>query len=539
MRNTALQRNRAPYRGMAAANVSQGASVPSSTGGWDAYSPLAKMPAQNAVTLINWFPQPGWDELRKGHVIWCDTGTGTPVDTVMAYMGQDTANDKLFAFSGNSLFDVTGNTPSTISTGYSSNRWQFTDFAGTGGSFVWACNGLDTPIYWDGALHTAVITCVDGSMNPTGDSADNFINVCVYRDSLWCVLNNSTKAYYLPTDSVQGNATIFDVGNQFINGGKLVAIGTFSTDTIDGPNEFICFLSSQGDVAIYLITDPTTADGISLRGRAEISQPVGIRCLAKVGADLAVITFDGVLPLSQVLTYDKAALIGKSITANIRQAVSAAVKAGKDEFGWMLHSYPRSTMAILNVPITEASEQQQYVMNTITGAWAQFVGQNANCWEVFLDRAYFGGNDGVVRLADEAGGDENQTLFADKVGAFDYFGERGVLKRWTMIRPNLTINVAFPVQPQIGMNVDFGTDASLDPINFGSGIVVPLWDTALWDVDMWPGDITSIDWASISGVGYCASIRVTVSVPWSEAVRTPYDLRVNGYDCLYSKGAFI
>lgn len=536
MRNTSLAENQISYgrQRFTAANTSQGASVPSSTGGWDAYSPLQKMPAENAITLINWFPQPGWDELRKGHVVWCDTGTNLPVETVMAYMGQDTTDDKLFAFSNGTMFDVTGNTPSTVSTGYASDRWQFTDFAGTGGSFVWACNGEDTPIFWDGSsLTDASITC-DDSADPKG-----FINVCVYHDRLWLVLKDSTRAYYLDTDAVQGTAHVFDVGNQFINGGRLIAIGTFSTDTINGPNEFICFVSSQGDVAVYLIPDPTTSAGISLRGRSEISQPVGDRCLCKVGSDLAIITFDGVLPLSQVLTYDKAALIGKSITANIRQAVSAAVRSSKDQFGWMLHSYPRGTMAILNVPIEEGVEQQQFVMNTIIGAWAQFEGQNANCWEVFLDRAYFGGNDGIVRLADEAGGDENQTLFADKVGAFDYFGERGVLKRWTMLRPNLTISDAFPVQPMIGMNVDFGTDAVLDPINFGNGEALALWDTAIWDADIWPGDISSIDWASVSALGYCASIRVTVSVPWSEAVRTPYDLRVNGYDVLYTKGGYI
>lgn len=535
MRNTALARNKSIYRGASAANSAQGASVPSSTGGWDAFNPLARMPPQNAIKLVNWFPQPGWDELRKGHVIWCDTGTNEPVESLMGYMGQDTSKDILIAASNGKLFNVTSSTPVTLGTGYGSDRWQFTDFANVGGSFLWMVNGQDDPQYWDGtALNVTSITCSDGA-DPAG-----FINVAVYRSRIWTVLKNSTRAYYLDVDAVDGTANVFDVGAQFINGGYLVAIGTWSTDTIDGPNEFIAFVSSQGDVAIYLITDPTTSAGISFRGRSELSQPVGTRCMAKVGADLGIITLDGILPLSQVLTYDKAALIGKSITANIRQAVADAVRNGKDLFGWQLHSYPRGTMAILNVPISENMEQQQYVMNTLTGAWAQFEGQNANVWEIFLDHAYFGGNDGVVRLADTAGGDENLTLSADKIGAFDYFGNRGQLKRFTTIRPNLTIDVAFPVQPYIGINVDYGTDATLDPINFNSGgVAVAMWDIALWDVAVWPGNISSIDWATINGVGYCASIRVTVDVPWSEEVREPFTLRVNGYDMLYDKGAFI
>lgn len=490
------------------------------------------MPPQNATDLINWFPQPGYVELRRGFANWCDTGTGAPVETLMAFMGS--TGSKLFAASATSIYDVTGTTPTTLATGFTSDRWQFTDFAGTGGSFLWMCNGFDTPRYYDGsALQTASITV------SSGEPSSDIINCVVYQDRIWGVLKNSTKAGYLAVDSVQGAFTVFDVGNQFINGGYLQAIGTFSTDTIDGPNEFICFISSQGDVAVYLITDPTTSDGISFRGRSEISQPVGDRCLCKIGADLGVICLDGVLPISHILTYDKAALIGASITKNIKAAITQAVRSGKDLFGWSLTSYPRNTMAILNVPIMENGTQEQYVMNTLTGAWCRFTGQNANCWEVFLDKPYFGGNDGVVRLADETGGDEDQTLMADMRSAFNYYGARGQLKQWTTLRPNMTINVAFPVDPEIGLNIDFSTDALLNPITFGTGVTQALWDIALWDIATWPGDITSIDWVGANGVGYCASIRMTVTIPWSENVREARTLQINGFDVLQQEGAFI
>lgn len=512
----------------------QSASTPSPIGGWDAISPLASMPPQNAVKLINWFPQPGWVELRRGHLIWCDTGTGTPVESLMGYMGSDTAQDILMAATGGKIFDVTGSTAVQLGTGYTSNRWQFTNFAGTGGSFTWMCNGADAPQFWDGT--TMTVTTLTGS----GFTPSDIINVQVYRQRIWGVLKNSTKAVYLDLDSVDGPAHVFDVGNDFINGGYLIAIGVWSTDATDGPQEFIAFLSSQGDVAIYIIQDPSIPEGIAYRGRAEISQPVGYRCLCKIGSDLGVITLDGVLPLSQVVAYDKAALIGASITKNIRQAITDAMRTSRDNFGWQLHSYPRNTMAILNVPLTENSGQEQYVMNTITGAWGRFQGQYANVWEVFLDHPYFGDNLGVVRLADASGGDENQTLTADMQPAFNYYNDRGREKNWTTIRPNVTISSTFPIAPQMGMHVDFSDMAQLAPINFSAGgPPIPLWDIALWDSAVWTGDVTPLNWATVNALGYCASIGITVTLPWDPNLITPQTLKINSFDVLYSSGGYI
>jgi len=395
------------------------------------------------------------------------------------------------------------------------------------------CNGEDAPEYWDGAaLTTATIT-------GTGFAPEDMIAVTPYRNRLWTVIKDSTLAVYLPLDSVQGTGTTFDVGGHFQEGGYLQAIGTWSTDTTDGPNEFIAFISNYGDVAIYLITDPSQASGISFRGVAQIGSPIGRRCLCKLGSDLGVITIDGVLPLSQVLTYDRAALIGKSITKNIRQAMTDAGRLYGSIFGWQLISYPRNTMAILNVPTTENAVQEQYVMNTITGAWARFVGQNGSCWEILDNRAYFGGNDGIVRLADESGGDEDQTLTADMRQAFNYYGARGREKRWPMTRPSITIDSTLTVQPEMGLNIDFGEDAALDPILFGDASALALWNDALWDEASWPGILTEARWASVTGLGYCASVRVAIEIPWSEDVRASKTLRINSFDVIYDTGAFV
>jgi len=520
---------------IAAPMSSQSASVPSPIGGWDAYSALAEMPPQNAVQLVNWFPQPGYVELRRGYVIHCDTGTGTEVDSLMAYQGPDIVDSRLFSASGGEIWDVTDDTPSSVGSGFSNNRWQSVNFATSGGNFLWMCNGADTPQYWNGtSLQATVIT---------GITPEDMIQCTIYRGRIWAVLANSTKAAYLPLDSIQGAATEFDVGPYFKMGGHLQAIATWSTDVQGGTNEFIIFFSSYGEAAIFLIYDPTDSSGFAFRGVASIGSPIGRRCVERVGSDLAVITIDGVLPLSAVVNYDRAAVQQAAITKNIRNAMTQAARDYKDNFGWQVISYPRNTMAIVNVPISEGGQQEQYVMNTINGAWCRFTGQNANCWVIFDDRAYFGGNDGVVYLADEAAGDENATLEADMIGAYNYFGVRGREKRWTTIRPLIEKDSSYLITLQIGLSTDFELNDTLDELLTDTNITPAIWDDpdTIWNDPntLWPGPVTQQRWMAISGLGYCASIRMKVSIEWGEELRGAQIMRVYSFDTLFDLGAFI
>ncbi len=207
-----------------------------------------------------------------------------------------------------------------------------------------------------------------------------------------------------------------------------------------------------------------------------------------------------------------------------------------DNFGWELIFYPRGTRAILNVPIGENDEQQQYVMNTLNGAWCQFTGMNANCWALLNDNLFFGGNAGVVYQADEGGADVDAVMTADMMTAYNYFGQRGNQKRWMMCRPLLTTDGQ--VNPGLAFNVDFNTNAPIS-VPETSAQVLSLWDVALWDEGLWVGEMTIGNWTSVTGLGYCASIRMVVSLTGPDTGFGEIVLRVNGFDLTYQKGAFI
>lgn len=548
MRLTSLSDGRGAPGKQPAQVSAKGSSIPSPIEGWDAISPIAAMSPKRAVRLINWFPQPDWVEPRKGYTRHSDTFTGEPVETLAAYHGLTT--DNLFAWSDGDIFDVTNSGPAvaTSVTGLANSRAQHINFSTTGGNFLWTCNGADDPKYFDGAAWaTATIT---------GDVAgDEVVYVEAFKNRLWLVANNSSDAYYLPTDSIQGASTVFALGGLWTMGGYLTAIGTWSVDAGQGPQDYIAFVSSRGQVAIYSGTDPAT--NFVLVGVFNLGAPVGRRCLTRVGADLAVISIDGVYPLSKAMIFERAAVVKATMTERIQRVMNQSARLYKDNFGWQLISYPRGTRAILNVPVSENEEQEQYVMNTLSGAWCQFTGMNANCWELLLDNPYFGGNTGVVYQADTGSTDFDQILTADMMTAFNYFNTRGNQKRWMMCRPLLTTDQQ--VNPGLAFNVDFQYDA---PVSVQSTQSVPgaLWDQAVWDDSVWGGEITTqSNWTSVSGLGYCASIRMVVSIDppnplqdslwgiamWGEnlwggiTTRSTLTLQVNGFDLVMEKGAFV
>lgn len=526
--------------------VARGASVPAPVGGWDAVSPIANMPPDRAIQLDNWFPQLSWVELRKGFIPQSDTQSGVPVETVAAYDGA--SSDALFCVSGGTIYDVTGTTAVSAVTGLTNSRFQHANFAGTGGNFLYMVNGADDPQYFDGLTWgVAAITGVSGS---------DLVTVTPHKNRLWFAINGTSDAAYLAVDAIQGAATRFPLGGNWSLGGYLMQIASWSLDGGNGPEDYIAFISSRGQVSVYSGSNPADATDFSIVGTYTMGAPIGRRCTTKVGSDVAIICIDGLVPLSKALIFDRAAVSQVALTQNIQRVMNQSARAYKDNFGWQIIGYPRGTRAILNVPIEENSEQQQYVMNTLSGAWCRFTGMNFSCWEVYQDRLYGGGNDGFVYQADASGVDYLGTLTADMRCAFNYYNARGNNKRWTMCRPQLTTDQQ--VSPGIAFNVDFQENAPLSTAST-QFVETALWDEALWDVDVWSGSITNISqWQSVTGLGYCASIRMQVNVDsdfsagslWGQAlwgsgtwstggIPSEVVLQVNGFDVLLEDGAFV
>lgn len=524
MRLTAASKRPVPFR----SNV-QTTSIPAPTGGWDAISALADMPPDRAVQLDNFVPRVGWIEPRKGYDSYATgMGSSTPVQTLMAYYAGAAASDKLFAVAGTTIYDVTaaGAASATTENALGSARCEYTEFTNASNlHYLFVCNGVDTPKIYDGT------TWADTAI--TGVTQSNLVQPFVYNGRLWFTQINSLVPVYLAIGAIAGPATAFPIGNFASKGGYLQRIASWSVDTRQTVNDYLAFITSRGQVIVYVGTDPADATAWSLVGVYDIGRPLGRRCTLKIAGDLAIITVDGVTSMNEALIADRATGRRKSITERILEAIGDATTAYADNFGWQLISYPADSLAILNIPITENSSQMQFVMNELSGAWCRFLSINANCWELFGDDIFFGGNAGVVYQWNLGSSDNGANISCTAKSAFNYFGSRGYSKRFTMLRPVIISDGA--VIPGTGINVDYGQNGTISTPAAASGLGA-MWDSAIWDTAIWPEENTiGADWLTVDGVGHCASVvtQVTTADSGSDAGIT---LQLNAWDLMFDRG---
>jgi len=509
----------APLRKNTAAQATaRGHSIRAPVKGWNARDGLDGMDPGYAVVLDNYFPQEGYVGLRKGSAVHA-TGIGSgDVESLLVYNSGGT--EKLLAFGNDAIYDASssGAVGAALASSLTNNRWQGVNF----NSYLIMVNGADTPRKYNGTLSTTTFT---GS----GLTATDLVNVAAFKNRLFFAENNSASFWYGGLNSISGTLTEFNLANVHSQGGDLMAIGTMTGDGGDGPDDRIVFVMETGSVIVYAGTDPGDATAWSLIGTFYIGAPVGRRCLLRLGAELAVITADGFVPLSPFLRFGRGAK-SAALSDAIVGAVNDAVRDYKSTFGWQPILYPKGTMALFNVPVVASTLYHQYVVNTATGAWCRFKGLNGICWAVYGDDLYFGGIDGKVKKADTGFGDEGSNIEGDAQTAYDYMRARGRLKRFTMYRPVVAADGNLPIR--LGLGVDFDADI---PTFEASSITTEgaVWDDATWDVDPWAEGLEiQKPWQTAANIGYSASVRIRTSTNVQQ-------VRWYSTDILYEPGGYV
>lgn len=479
--------------------IARSAVIKAPTGGWDASTALAAMPDDRAVELLNWFPQPGYLEVRRGYnyQAWDIVSDTTPVNTLMVWQGQSSSN--LLCAATSNIYDIsTEGVPSAAVTSLSSSKWQYVNFTNSGATYLIACNGADNVKSYDGT------TWAEPAI--TGVSPSNLIHVNVHKKRLWFTQINSTKAWYLATDAIAGAATSFELGSVFSRGGYLMSMTTWTKDGGSGPDDYAVFISSRGQVAIYEGTDPSSANTWALVGVFDYAAPIGRRCFTRFGSDVLLLTVQGIFALSQTFAVDESNAGNVAVTKNIQTAMVGAARDYGDNFGWEMCVYNKGTRLILNVPITENTDAEQYVMNTLTGAWCRFDNHHANSWAVWNDRLFFASNDGSVYEADVGSADVATPITAVGQTAYQPFRSPGTLKRFTMLQPLVTSSSQN--RPSLGISVDFVETSEMSTSSVAGGSGIAQWDVSSWDVAKWAGTLNQRnDWVSIPALGRFASVK--------------------------------
>jgi hypothetical protein len=478
--------------------VAVSASIPPPVKGLNARDALASMAPDEAVTLDNWFPR-GNDIALRGGFEQHATGFPAAVETLMEYNGA--ASRSLWAAAGTAIYNATasGAIGAAAVVGLGNARWQHLMFTTGGGTFLIAVNGSDVAQNYNGTAWATTPAI-------TGVSSADLIDVTSHKSRLWFIEKNSSRAWYLGIDAIGGAASDFELGAVWRMGGKLKAIVPLSNDSGAGPDDYLAFISDHGEVAMYAGTDPDSAADWSLIGTFHVGSPIGDRSAIQVGGDAALLTDDGVVSLIKAMQLDRSAQAQAAISDRIAPLFASYAQANRTRFGWQALSYPGGNYALFNVPLPNG-RAVQLVMNVLTGAWCRFTGQNAFCWGLLNTDLYFGGATAVYK-ADTGRSDNGAAIAGNVKTAFNYFGKRGALKNFLMMRPAFSSN-GVP-SPAMALNVDFRDDAPTGTPSFS--ISGAQWDVAKWDVDVWGGASgVNQTWTGVYGVGRCAAVRMVTN----------------------------
>ena len=490
--------------------------VPPPVKGWNTRDALDAMEPEDAITLDNWFPRESDVVTRNGYAEHCDTTEAADVGSLWEYAAGTTR--KLLAFVNGKIIDVSTDTPSSLATGYSTDIHYAANFGGK----LFGGTGADAPWDYDGS------SIANTSWSGSGLTISNLIYPFVFKSRLYWIEKDTANFWYGGVGAITGTLTKFALETlQSVAslGGHLVSLGSITRDGGDGEDDLFCAFMSTGQVVIYQGTDPSDATKWGMVGIFNIGALISRKTVLKVGADLVVATSDGYIPISSILRVGKTGNTRFALSDKIQGAARDAASRFMDNDGWDLCLYPGGSMLIVNVPTSEL-EVVQHVMNTRTGAWCRFTGMHAHCWATFDGELYFGGTDGVVYQADTGTTDLGEEINADAQTAWNYFGNRGALKRWTAVRPVM-------VAPDLSIALGTDFDEILTPSTsiITTEVSGGLWDEAEWDDGEWsstPNPETR--WRSTRGIGYCSSLRVVASTD-DEQIRwlsTSYTMESGG-----------
>lgn len=503
----------------------QSSSTPAPIRGWNTRDPVAQMDPRFAVQLDNWFPGTGSVSLREGARNHVTAITGL-VKSLFPWSG--VSEQKLFAGTNASLQEVSA-AGSPVATGVARTLGygNFINFRTTGQSYLVIVNGQDDLVYYNGTVWTSV---ANFSISGGGSINTNLLaNINSYKRSIYFIGKNSTSFYYLPIDQITGLVSEFPLGALFNKGGKLVAMGTWTMDGGFGQEDYSVFITSKGQAAVYLGTDPSSATTWSLKGVYNLAPPLGDKCFCNFGSDLLIMTTRGLFSLGQIL--QKGGFAGASALSDlISDPWVEAATLLPNALGWECIEYPDRSALICNIPQTENFSSVQFVMNTKTGAWCRFKGWDAFAFTLFNRNLYMG-MDGKVALTFYPGNDFDTSITAIACTAFNYYSPKSRLKNWLSARPNLKIGGSVAVN--VAIDTDFSHGNTWGAAVFNDS-AVSRWDAAKFDENKWAAEpISRLDWVTVTGnASYCAAMRLRViardsTVAWSAT------------DMLYKVGALL
>jgi hypothetical protein len=457
---------------------------------------------------------------------------GAPVKSMFSY--KSGVMDRFFAATDANIFDITTvadpeTAPAAAVSGQTDGEYSTQQFGTAGGDYFYAVNGANDAQLYDGTTWQAV----NGASTPidiTGVDTSNLSHVWRFANRLFFVEENTMVAHYLGVDSIGGTASQFSLAGVFSKGGSLLFGDTWSLDAGDGLDDKCVFVSTEGEVAIYEGTNPGNSADWRLEGVYEITKPLGKNATMQAGGDLLIATDVGMVPLSQAISKDKAALALNSVSAEITTYWQR--KAAALQRPWQIIKWAEKNLMLVSQP--GQNEFSCLAVNLQTKAWSRITNWNTNCLGYFDGDAFFGTVDGTVHQMERTGSDDGMPYTCAYLGLYEQLGS-GVQK--TVHQARATFQSRTPITPQVTVRTDYDETLSVPP-NSVADFQTDAWGTAIWGTSTWgarPDRQTIARWGSVGRTGY--SIAPEVQLTFGTALAP--DAELAAFDMTYTEGALV
>lgn len=348
------------------------------------------------------------------------------------------------------------------------------------------------------------------SVTITGQATNTFSQVFLYAQRLFFVEADSLVAWYLPAGQVGGAALSLNLAGVFRRGGTLLFGSSWSSDSGDGLDDRCIFVSSEGEVAVYSGTDPSSPSTWRLDGRYDIGKPVSKHGRMIAGGDVLIATDDGIVPVSEAVQKDVAALSLSAVTRRIPISWRNEVDRGLQ--GAELIKWTRGNLMLVVSPQSD----RILTANLQTGAWAvQNGGWIADCAQEYLGDVFIGRDDGRVYKLDDTGMDDGAAFTAKLCGAFVDGGDPATFKVAGMARAAFYASGDFSYS--LGVAVDYNVTFDTVPAPVPSSPGVMIWGSSKWAEAVWGGGFSDPAtgrqdmWRAVSGAGYALAPTFQVS----------------------------
>jgi len=515
-----------------ARNVSRPATFQPPVRGWIANEALANAKPGGARVLENWFPTLTSARLRGGSLKYATISTG-PVLRMFTY--KSGASEEFFASDEENIFNITTVAdadviPTADVTGQTSGYYSTAQFGTAGGDFLYAVNGTDDAQLYDGSTWAAVNSGTTPDI--TGVSSADLSFVWSFASRLFFVEKDTMNAWYLPADSIGGTVNSFSLAGVFQEGGSLLYGGKWSLDSGDGLDDKCVFVSSTGEVAVYQGTNPASAADWVKVGVYKITPPLGINGTMSAGGDFLMAVEDGIVPISEAVNKDVAALSLSAVTRNIEPEWKKEVIARKT-LPWEIVKWPTNNMMVVSLPVVDDGiDPYCFVANLETGAWAKYTGWNTRCIALYADFGYFGTNDGTIHQMEVGGSDDGVPYVCTYVGQPEHLKSPGANKIIHSARSVFLSNVPFIAKISVSVNYSITLPTAPSSVD---DFTTDEWDSGLWDVALWDSagvGTVSTKWVSVGKSGFSISPQIQITCGVTPFPRT----ELICFDVLYETG---